>query len=149
LWGLSGAATREGHALKPLVKAGQLTGIAQFPLATHPRRMGFGINIQIHGIPRLAPRGAGFKRCPIGHDNRNFMVFGVDARFHNKKASFKIKGVTLKEGQKLSRIYLLKKTLHTGRGLCMTGFVLIAPTEVCKGNARKALCQRFWGLYAK
>jgi hypothetical protein len=106
LWGLSGAATREGHALKPLVKAGQLSGIGQFPLATHPSGMGFGVNVQIHGVPWLSPSGAGFKRCPIGHNNRNFMVFGVNARFHNKKASFKIKGLTLKEAPELSRTYL-------------------------------------------
>ena len=141
--------------------------------------MGFGVNVQIHGIPWLSPSGAGFKRRSIGHHNRNFMVFWVNARFHNKKASFKIKGLTLKEAPELSRTYLWpiaekrilgrpfacpgfafvmgmdcvkkisKKTLHTGRSLCITGFVLIAPTEVCKGNARKAVCQRFWGLYAK
>ena len=66
-----------------LVELGNLPPGIQNTLDARPGRMSLGVNVQTQLCARFAVAGAGLVLAAISHHDRDFMVVGVDAGFHN------------------------------------------------------------------
>jgi hypothetical protein len=67
---------------KLFVELGDLAAGVHHPLHTGPGRVGLCIDIQAQRVPCLAHAGARLELRPVGHDDVDLVVFGVDAWLH-------------------------------------------------------------------
>src|SRR5882724_2413797 len=79
-----------GWRLLLLADAGELlleardaaAAVEQALLAAGPGRVRLRVDVEVERIARLAPGGAGGELGPVGHDDLDGMVIGVDIGFH-------------------------------------------------------------------
>src|ERR1700733_9322387 len=53
--------------------------------SARPRRMRFRIDVEVQGVPRLAPRGTGRELSAVGHDDLDGMIGGMNFGFHGSR----------------------------------------------------------------
>src|SRR6202007_3328256 len=62
--------------------------VDQLLLAAGPGRMRFRVDIEMHRVARLAPRGAGLELGAVGHHHLDGVILGVDLGFHRLPRRF-------------------------------------------------------------
>lgn len=69
---------------EPFVELGKLPPRIHQPMHTGPRRVGFGVDVKTQDISRSAIGGTGLELGPVGHDDYDFMVIGVNSILHGQ-----------------------------------------------------------------
>ncbi len=72
----------EAKILEPFVEFGELAATVVKPVDARPGRVSLGVDIQFHGVARLAPGGSGSEGRAVGHLDGDFVVIGVYIFFH-------------------------------------------------------------------
>jgi len=79
----SGTSALYAEALKALVEAGELpAGVDQALLPTSPGRMRLRVDVEPQGVPGFPVGRTGLVRGPVGQDDGDLMIIGVNSFSH-------------------------------------------------------------------
>ena len=74
--------TLEAEILKTLVELGQLAATVDEAMNAGPGGMRLGVDVELHGVARIAPGRARGERGPVRHLDGNLVVIRVDVFSH-------------------------------------------------------------------
>src|SRR3954470_15131387 len=79
----AGLLLAEGQAAEALVEARHLAAAVDHAVvAAGPGRMDLGIDVELEGVARLAPGGAGLEHGAVGHLHLDHVVIGMGVGLH-------------------------------------------------------------------
>lgn len=86
VFGIADLLLAEVHVAETGVKPRKSTAaVEQLSRATRPRRMGLGVNVEVHCVTLLAPGRAGEILGAVRHHDLDRVIIGVNVLFHDRE----------------------------------------------------------------